>query len=176
MDYPHPLEKLNADGTIDLSEAYPMRHRRLGQGHHQLRLSPVRRPGTDETAALTKILDDAWGQDLRYMTNQDTDVHPKVDQWSNGVDQADELYRLMKVRRAALDRIGEQTIRPGAPMATIEEPLVPIYMYHRYAVEGTASMIAGQDYIYGMRGDGRTPVKGESAAISARRSTRWPRR
>ncbi len=22
MDYPHPLEKLNADGTIDLSDAY----------------------------------------------------------------------------------------------------------------------------------------------------------
>jgi hypothetical protein len=82
----------------------------------------------------------------------------------NGANQADELNRLMKVRRAALDRIGEQTIRTGAPMTTIEEPLVPIYMYHRYAVEGTASMIAGQDFVYAMRGDGRTPVKWESAA------------
>jgi len=35
-------------------------------------------------------------------------------------------------------------------------------MYHRYAVESTASMIAGQDYIYGMRGDQRTPTKGVS--------------
>ena len=25
MDYPHPLEALNADGTIDLSNAYPQR-------------------------------------------------------------------------------------------------------------------------------------------------------
>jgi hypothetical protein len=96
------------------------------------------------------------------MTNQDTDSNPKVDQWSNGVDQADELYRLMKVRRAALDKIGEHTIRAGAPLATIEEPLVPIFMYHRYAVESTASMVAGQDYIYGMRGDSRTPTKGVS--------------
>ena len=96
------------------------------------------------------------------MTNQDTDSNPKVDQWSNGVDQADELYRLMKVRRSALNRIGEHTIRAGAPLATIEEPLVPIYMYHRYAVESAASMIAGQDYIYGMRGDKRTPTKGVS--------------
>jgi hypothetical protein len=48
-------------------------------------------------------------------------------------------------------------------MATIEEPLVPIYMYHRYAVESAASMVAGQDYIYGMRGDGRVPVKWETA-------------
>ena len=94
------------------------------------------------------------------MTNQDTDSNPKVDQWSNGVDQADELYRLMKVRRAALNKMGEHTIRAGAPTATLEEPLVPIFMYHRYAVESAASMVAGQDYIYGMRGDNRTPTKG----------------
>ena len=98
------------------------------------------------------------------MTNQDTDTHPRVDQWSNGVNQADELNRIMKIRRAALDRLGEHTIRNGAPMATIEEPLVPIFMYHRYSVESAASMVAGQDYIYAMRGDGRTPVKWESAA------------
>ena len=176
MDYPHPLEKLNADGTIDLSDAYPRAsatgtRSTINYGYRQF---PT---GTDEKAALTKILDDAWAQDLRYMTNQDTDSNPKVDQWSNGVDQADELNRLMKVRRAALNRIGEHTIRAGAPMATIEEPLVPIYMYHRYAVESAASMVAGQDYIYAMRGDNRTPTKWVSAStISARRSTRWRRR
>src|ERR1035437_9584254 len=98
------------------------------------------------------------------MTNQDTDIHPKVDQWSNGVDQAAELNRIMKIRRAALNRLGEHTIRNGAPMATIEEPLVPIFMYHRYSVEAAASMVAGQDYIYGMRGDGRKPVQWETAA------------
>jgi len=37
-------------------------------------------------------------------------------------------------------------------------------MYHRYAVEGAASMVAGQEFVYAMRGDGRTPVKWESAA------------
>jgi hypothetical protein len=161
MDYPHPLEKLNADGTIDLSQAYPQHIGEwdkvtINYGYRQFA------PGSDEKAALTRILDDAWKEDVRYMTNQDTDSNPKVDQWSNGVDQADELYRLMKVRRAALDKIGEHTIRAGAPLATIEEPLVPIFMYHRYAVESTASMVAGQDYIYGMRGDSRTPTKGVS--------------
>ena len=98
------------------------------------------------------------------MTNQDTESNPKVDQWSNGVNQADELNRLMKVRRSALDRLGEHSIRKGAPMATIEEPLVPIFMYHRYTVESAASMIGGIDYIYAMRGDGRTPQKWETAA------------
>ena len=162
MDYPHPLEKLRDDGTIDLSEAYAARigdwdKVAINYGYRQL-------PKGDEPAALTKILDDAWAEDLRYLTNQDTDAHPRVDQWSNGVNQADELNRLMKIRRAALNRLGEHTIRKGAPMATIEEPLVPIFMYHRYAVESAASMVAGIDYIYAMRGDGRTPVKWETAA------------
>jgi hypothetical protein len=80
------------------------------------------------------------------------------------VNQADELNKMMKIRRAALSRLGEHTIRKGAPMATVEEPLVPIYMYHRYSVESAASMVAGIDYIYGIRGDGRTPVKWETAA------------
>jgi len=162
MDYPHPQEKLTEDGTIDISTAYPQKigdwdKVAINYGYRVL-------PHGDEPAALQKILDDAWATDLRYMTNQDTESNPKVDQWSNGVNQADELNRLMKVRRAALNRLGEHTIRKGAPMATIEEPLVPIFMYHRYSVESAASMVGGIDYIYGMRGDGRTATKWETAA------------
>jgi len=162
MDYPHPLEKLRDDGTIDLSDAYPQR---IGEWD-KVAISYGYREfpkGTNDQAALTKILDEAWSQDLRYFTNQDTDIHPRVEQWSNGVDQADELARLLKLRHAALSRLGEHTIRRGAPMATIEEPLVPVFMYHRYAVEAAASMIAGQDFVYGIRGDGRAPVKWETA-------------
>ncbi len=177
MDYPHPQEKLRADGTIDISEAYPQHIGEwdkvsINYGYRVL-------PKGDEPAALNKILNDAWAKDLRYMTNQDTELNPRVDQWSNGVNQADELNRLMKVRRAALNRLGEHTIRNGAPMATIEEPLVPIFMYHRFAVESAASMVAGQDYIYAMRGDDRTAVKWESAvnqrkALDALASTLKP--
>ncbi|MFI5310423.1 MAG: zinc-dependent metalloprotease, partial [Gemmatimonadales bacterium] len=178
MDYPHPLEKLRDDGTIDLSQAYAAR---IGDWdkvaiNYGYREFPK---GAAEEAPLTKILDDAWGEDLRYFTNQDTDIHPRTDQWSNGTNQADELNRLMKVRRSALNRIGEQTIRAGAPMTTIEEPLVPIFMYHRYAVEAASSMIGGQDFVYAMRGDGRTPMKWESAenqrkALDALASTLRP--
>ncbi len=162
MDYPHPDEELKPDGSIDLSHAYPQH---IGEWdkvaiNYGYRVLP---PG-DEKAALTRILDEAWSKDLIYLTNQDLEAHPKADQWSNGVDQADELNRIMKVRRAALNRLGEHTIRNGAPMATIEEPLVPIFMYHRYSVESAASMVAGIDYIYAMRGDGRVPTRWEPAA------------
>ena len=163
MDYPHPYVELTADGTIDISNAYPQHIGEFDKVavNYGYREFPK---GTDEAAALRKILNDAWEADVRYLTNQDTDIHPRVDQWSNGASQPDELTRLMKVRRAALDRIGERTIRLHEPMATVEEPLVPIYMFHRYAVEGAASSLGGQDFVYAMRGDGRTPTKWETAA------------
>jgi hypothetical protein len=158
MDYPHPLEVLKDDGTIDLSKAYEARigdwdKVAINFGYREFP------QGAGQSAELGKIISDAWAQDLRYYTNQDTDIHPKVEQWSNGVDQGMELTRLMRVRRAALNRLGTNTIRAGVPTVMIEEPLVPIYMYHRYAVEGTASMIAGQDFTYAMRGDNTTPVE-----------------
>jgi hypothetical protein len=162
MDYPHPMETLREDGTIDLSNAYEQNigdwdKVAIDYGYRQFP------SGADEKAELTKILDDAWKGDLRYFTNQDTDIHPRSDQWSNGTDQADELNRLMRVRRAALNRIGVNTIRTGTPLALIEEPLVTTYMYHRFTVESAASMIGGQDFTYGMRGDGRDPVMWVSA-------------
>jgi Met-zincin/Domain of unknown function (DUF5117) len=178
MDYPTALAELQPDGRIDLSKAY---HQNIGDwdkaainyGYRQFA------NGGNDEAALEKILDDAWTADLRYFTNQDIDIHPKADQWTNGANQTLELTRLMKVRRAALDRIGLNTIRKGMPTVMIEEPLVPIYMYHRYAVESTASAIGGQDFVYAMRGDNRTPVewvKGEAQrmAIDALAATLKP--
>jgi hypothetical protein len=165
MDYPHPLEKLNADGTVDLSDAYtsgigPWDKVAIAYGYQEF---PA---GTDEKAALAKILDDAWKEDLIYLTNQDTDATPRSDQWNNGtgLDMAAELTRLMKIRRAALDRFDETTIKKDAPMATLEEALVPLYMYHRFAVEAAASAVAGQDYIYAFRGDDRVPTRWVPAA------------
>jgi hypothetical protein len=64
------------------------------------------------------------------------------------------LGNVMKVRSAALRRFGENNIREGAPMATIEDVLVPIYMYHRYQVEAAAKVIGGQDYTFSLKGKG----------------------
>jgi hypothetical protein len=70
MDYPPPYVKLGADGTPDLSEAYA---KGIGEwdkvsiafGYQDF---PA---GTDEHAALNKILLDAFGRGLRYLTDQD---------------------------------------------------------------------------------------------------------
>ncbi len=158
MDYPHPLVTMKSDGSLDHSKVYD-----VGIGDwdkvtvtYGYQDFP---DGTDEASALEKILDDAWAQDVIYLSNQDISANPKVDQWSNGNEPAVELNRLMKIRRMALDRFGEKAIKNGEPMATMEEVLVPLYMYHRFQVTAAASALGGMHYIYALRGDGRTPVR-----------------
>jgi hypothetical protein len=163
LDYPHPLITLRADGTMDLSQAYESGIGSWDKVAIQYGYS-VFPPGTNEAAALRKILDDAWAEDIRYMTNQDLDVAANVDQWNNGTDLGGELLRMLTVRRAGLERFGETAIRKDVPMAMIEEALVPLFLHHRYAVDSAVTVLGGQDYIYAMRGDGRAPVKWVAAS------------
>tara|TARA_B100001123_G_scaffold355251_2_gene408235 strand:- start:258 stop:1553 length:1296 start_codon:yes stop_codon:yes gene_type:complete len=162
MDYPHPLVTLASDGNLDYSEVYDTDIGEWDKVAIQYGYSDFPE-GTDETGRLQQILDEAWAEDVIYLTNQDVSTHPRADQWSNGTDAAAELTRMMQVRRNALDRFGENAIREGRPMATMEEVLVPLYMHHRYQVEAAASMLGGIDYIYALRGDDRTPMKRVSA-------------
>jgi hypothetical protein len=158
MDYPHPLVTLRPDGTLDAASVYT---REIGEwdkaaiawGYHQAA------PGEDEARTLAGILDEAWKRDVRFLTNQDMSAHPRADWWSNGTDPATELVRMLEVRRKALARFGENAIRSGRPLATIEETLVPLYLHHRYQLEAAASVLGGQHYAYALRGDGRKPLR-----------------
>ena len=172
MDYPHPLSTLRPDGTIDLSDAYT---NEIGEwdkvavnwGYREF---PA---GTNEKAGLEAILAEAWKKDLRFLSNQDIDYTPRADQWNNGTDMGAELMSMLQLRRAALGRFGERAVRRGAPMATIEEALVPLYLHHRYQVEATASALGGQDYHYALRGDGLgqptrwVPAPAQTSALDA---------
>ncbi len=158
MDYPHPLVTLTAAGTIDYSEVYEdgigewdSVAIRWGYGHFPA--------GTDEQAELDRILNEAWARDVRFLTNQDINVTPRADQWSNGTDAAAELNRMMEVRRVALSRFSEKAIKLRQPMATLEEVLVPLYLHHRYQVEAAAAALGGLHYLYTLRGDGREPYR-----------------
>ncbi|HEX6315536.1 MAG TPA: zinc-dependent metalloprotease [Gemmatimonadaceae bacterium] len=163
MDYPHPLVTLRADGTLDYSQVYAdgigeWDKVAIAYGYQDFP------DGTNETQALQRILDQAWGRDIKYMTNQDLGAHARVNQWSNGTNAGAELTRMLAVRQAALSRFGENAIRRGMPMAQIEEVLVPLYLHHRYQVEAASNVVGGMHYIYAMRGDGRDPVRMASAA------------
>jgi hypothetical protein len=157
MDYPAPRAKLGADGVPDLSDAYA---KGIGEwdkvaiayGYQDFA------PGTDEAAALDRTLSEAFARGLMYLTDQDarpaSSSSSVAHLWDNGANVIDELSNVMKVRAAALRRFGENNIREGAPMATIEDVLVPIYMYHRYQVEAVAKVIGGQDYTFSLKGKG----------------------
>jgi hypothetical protein len=162
MDYPPPLVKLGADGVPDVSDAYATG---IGEwdkvsiawGYSEFA------PGTDERAALNKILLDGFGRGLRYLTDQDarpaSSSSSVAHLWDSGANAVDELNRLMQVRAAALRRFGEKNIREGAPLATMEDVLVPIYMLHRYQVEAASKLVGGMDYTFALRGDGQTPTQ-----------------
>src|SRR5918996_1126799 len=157
MDYPAPRAKLGPDGVPDLSDAYA---KGIGEwdkvaiafGYQDF---PA---GTNEAQALDRTLSAAFARGLMYLTDQDARAPGSASSvahlWDNGTNAIDELTNVMKVRAAALKRFGENNIREGAPIATIEEVLVPIYMYHRYQVEAAAKLIGGEDYTFSLRGRG----------------------
>lgn len=162
MDYPPPYVKLGPDGTPDLSEAYATG---IGEwdkvsiafGYQDF---PT---GADEHAALNKILLDAFARGQRYLTDQDArpagSSSSLAHLWDSGANAVDELNRIMQVRAAALKRFGENNIREGAPLATLEDVLVPLYMFHRYQVEAASKLVGGMDYTFALRGDGQMPTK-----------------
>ena len=162
MDYPHPLAKLNDRGEIDLSDAYDDK---IGAWDKVAILYGYQDfpEGTDEKAALSKILSNARARGLTFLSDQDArpqgSSHPRAHLWDNGTDAAAELDRVLLVRAKALSRFSQNNIRPGAPLSTLEEVLVPIYFFHRYQTEAAVKTVGGLHYTYAHRGDGQTATK-----------------
>jgi len=182
MDYPHPTVKLDASGVPDLSDAYA-----TGAGEwDKLAITygySDFSAGTNEKAALDKIIQGGIARGNVFLSDQDarppSSAHPATHLWDNGANAVDELSNVMKVRAAALRRFGENNIREGAPMATLEDVLVPVYLYHRYQVEAAVKVVGGADYRYALRGDGQTileivPPKEQLRALDAVLATVTP--
>jgi hypothetical protein len=157
MDYPHPIANIK-DGRIDLSAAYDEKIGAFDKvivnyGYQDFP------DGTDEDKALYEIVQNSLKAGFTFLSDQDArpagGAHPFAHLWDNGKDPADELDRVMEVRAIALKNFGERNIKPGAPMAMLEEALVPMYFFHRYQVEATAKVVGGLNYRYALRGDGQ---------------------
>ena len=157
MDYPSPYIALT-NGRIDLSHAYAngigdWDKVAIDYGYRQFS------PGADEAAELDRILRNADKAGQVFLTDEDarpsSSASPRAHLWDNGADPADELDRILKVREVALASFGENAIKPGVPMAHLEEVLVPLFLLHRYQTEAAAKEIAGLDFRYNLRGDGQ---------------------
>jgi hypothetical protein len=160
MDYPHPLFQLTKEGKLDFSQVYD---KGIGEWDKMaIRYGYTEFP-RDEQENLLKILKETREKGLHYLTDQDArpmgSAHPLNHMWDNGASPVDELIRMTAVREKALQVFGEKTIPREAPMASLENVLVPLYLSHRYQVEAVAKMIGGVHYTYAGNGDGQVTNK-----------------
>lgn len=161
MDYPAPFVLAREDGTLDVARAY-----RAAVGDwdlHSVRwLYGEYPPGTDETAAQEALVREGIQKGLLFLTDRDArgpgSAHPAAHLWDNGPDPVAALEEAIKVRQIALLKFGERNIRPGQPLATLEEVLAPVYYWHRYQLEAAAKLIGGMEYTFAARGDGQIPT------------------
>lgn len=183
MDYPAPMVQITDDGRFDLSEAYDTGigawdKVAVTYGYQDFPEGADKREGRD--AIINRALDEG----LQFISDSDArpagGAHPDAHLWDNGADAVDQLHHIMDVRAKALERFSAENIPYGTPMAELEDVLVPIYLYHRYQIEGTVKLIGGLDYTYKVRGDsqgGPDPVSParQKAALEAMLSTLSPK-
>ena len=157
MDYPHPYVTMDENENIDLSNAYDDKIGDWDKASITYGYSHF--PEGENQKKLNDGLNMVFADGLRYITDQDarpvSGAHPSAHLWDNGVNASEELDRMMKIRRKILNDFSEKAIKEGAPMSSIEEVLVPMYLFHRYQVEATAKLIGGEEYNYALRGDGQ---------------------
>lgn len=157
MDYPHPMVNVK-DGKLDLSHPYDDKIGSFDKvtityGYQDFP------DGTNEEKALDDIIQNSLRAGLTFLSDQDArpfgGAHPYAHLWDNGKDAEEELTRVMEIRSVALKNFGERNIKSGAPMATLEEVLVPMYFFHRYQTEAASKIVGGLNYRYALRGDGQ---------------------
>jgi hypothetical protein len=181
MDYPHPVVNIK-NGQLDLADAYT---KEIGDWD-KLAITYAYRNFPDassEKQGLQAIIKEGISKDMLFLTDQDGrpegSAHPITHLWDNGKNAVEELKHVMDVRSIALKNFSEKKIPVGAPMATLEEVLVPMYMFHRYQVEAASKTLGGIFYTYAARGDGQRicdplPAKEQLAALAALLATLKP--
>lgn len=159
MDYPHPKLTLK-NGKVDFSNAYDTK---IGDWDKVTVAYSYAEFLQDEEQQLKKILDDAFANGARYISDQDArpmgSAHAYAHLWDNGADVAKELDNVLAIRKQAIADFSESNIKTTQPYSVLEDVFVPLYFFHRYQTEAVSKVIGGLDYTYAMKGDGNTIVK-----------------
>lgn len=159
MDYPHPKFQIK-DGKIDFSDAYATG---IGDWDKVTVKYSYQEFANDEENQLPKILNDAFAEGLRYISDQDArpkgGAHASGHLWDNGTDISDGLDNVLAVRKKAIENFSNANIKSSEPYSVLEDVFVPLYFFHRYQTEAVSKLIGGLDYNYAIKGDGQTIVK-----------------
>jgi hypothetical protein len=168
MDYPHPFIQIDDEGEIDLSNAYDTNIGEwdkvaINYGYAEFDSD------AEENKRLTEILEKAIEGGLLHITDRDaravSGAHPVAHLWDNGENAADELNRMMTIRAKVLNELSEDALPTGEPYSSLEEILVPMYLFHRYQVEATVKLVGGLAYNYAVKGDSQYQTRWLSKEI-----------
>ena len=159
MDYPHPTLSIK-DDRVDFTDAYDTK---IGDWDKVSIAYSYSEFKTDEDANLKSILNDAFNNGARFITDQDArplgSAHAYAHLWDNGSDVSVELENLLLIRKNAIANFSKDNIKSNQPYSVLEDVFVPLYFLHRYQTEGVAKVIGGLDYTYAIKDDGNTIVK-----------------
>ena len=161
MDYPPPRVRLDANGRIDLSQAYA-----VGPGPYDvwaIHWGYGIFPAASETDSLRTIVADGLKRGYLYLSDADARPEygsdPRVSLWDDASSPLEFLNAQSAVRRVAIKNFGERNIRPGEPITLLQERFAPVYFMHRFALNGVSKAIGGMEYSNAVRGDGQQATR-----------------
>ena len=161
MDYPPPRVRLDANGRIDLSEAYG-----VGPGPYDvwaIHWGYGIFTRAAERDSLRAIIADGLKKGYLYLSDADARPEygsdPRVNLWDDAATPLTFLKTQTAVRRVAISHFGERNIRPDEPIALLQERFVPVYFFHRFALNGTSKAIGGMEYSNAVRGDAQQATR-----------------
>ncbi len=166
MDYPPPRVRLDANGAIDIAKAYDR-----GPGAYDvwaIHWGYGIFPPATERDSLDAIVRDGLRRGFLYLSDNDARPEfasdPRVNLWDDAATPAEFLGHQMAVRRVAIDRFGLRNIRPGDPVALLQERFAPVYFMHRFALNSLSKAIGGMEYANAVAGDAQQATRPVPAA------------
>ena len=167
MDYPHPQFELK-NGEIEFANAYDTGIGEWDKVTVNYSYSDVPE-GMEEREYLNSILEEARLGGLKFITDSDAraagGAHAFAHLWDNGKDPADELDRVLEIRKKAINNFSEDNIRDNEAYSVLEDVFVPLYLFHRYQTEAAVKVIGGLEYDYAVKGGNNEVVKHLDAEV-----------
>jgi hypothetical protein len=161
MDYPPPRVRLTASGDIDISSAYD-----AGPGEYDvwaIRWGYGIFPAQSERDSLRAIAAEGLRRGFLFLSDGDARpdfaADPRTNLWDDAGTASEFLRHQTGVRRVAMQRFGLRNIRPGEPIALLQERFAPVYFMHRFALNSLAKTIGGMEYSIPMSGDGQQATR-----------------
>ncbi|MDQ6829925.1 MAG: zinc-dependent metalloprotease [Gemmatimonadota bacterium] len=170
MDYPAPRVTLDKAGNVDVSQAYAP-----AAGSYDvwaIRWAYGIFPPGSEQDSLRAIVSEGLKKGYLFLSDNDARPDyasdPRVNLWDDASTAAGFFKTQSDVRRVAIMKFGLRNIRAGEPVALLQERFVPLYFFHRFAINSLAKTIGGVEYANAIAGDGQQETRVVGAAEQRR--------